>query len=73
MSNPVRGRAMIINYERFFTKEGRENTKATRHGSHIDYYNIKQLFKDMGFVVVKDDEPMFDLTKEVEYCISFNF
>jgi len=65
MSDPVRGRAMIINNERFFRDGGRELTKATRHGSYIDYVNIKTLLKDMGFVVVGEDEPLFDLSKQV--------
>jgi len=65
MSDPVRGRVMIINNERFFRDNGSELTKATRHGSYIDYYNISKLFKDMGFIVANEDDPLFDLSKQV--------
>jgi len=65
MSDPVRGRVMIINNERFFRNDGRELTEATRDGSYIDYVNIKILLKDMGFVVANEDDPLFDLSKQV--------
>jgi len=73
MSDPVRGRVMIINIERFFRDDGSELTKATRHGSHIDYYNISKLLKDMGFVVVDENDPLFDLSKQVTVSISYIF
>jgi len=35
------------------------------YGSYIDYYNISKLFKDMGFIVANEDDPLFDLSKQV--------
>jgi len=66
MSDPVRGRAMIINIENFY-KDGRHLPKLTREGSYLDYQNIRRLFQDMAFDIVKKDEEMSDLCKNV--CI----
>jgi len=73
MSDPDRGRVMIINNERFFREDGSELTEATRHGSHIDYYNISKLLKDMGFVLVDENERLFDLSKQVTVSMSYLF
>jgi len=44
MSDPVRGRAMIINNNKFYEDGKLINT---RLGSEVDYKNLKLLFKDL--------------------------
>ena len=59
MSDKVRGRALIININKF------KNTSEERGGSDVDYDNISQLFKDLWFDVVKTQEQLTDLSAQV--------
>ena len=58
MSKGVRGRALIINI--LFGGTQRE-----RCGSRVDYVNISQCLKDIGFDIVKSEQQLTDLTAEV--------
>ena len=58
MSDGIRGRALIINIQL-------RNTEQERHGSDIDYANISQCLKDMGFDIVKTEQQLTDLTAKV--------
>jgi len=69
MSDPVRGRAMIINNGRFYRHDGSEIAELTRHGSAIDYENVSALFNDMGFVIAGRERRWFDLTREVSISL----
>jgi len=62
MSDPVRGRAMIINNNMFYDDVKLINT---RLGSEVDYENLKLLFKHLRYDLVKTQEELSDLTAEV--------
>ncbi|XP_042875930.1 ankyrin-2-like isoform X2 [Penaeus japonicus] len=46
LSEPYRGRVLIINYREFWEEEG-----ATRYGSERDVNNLKNVFRKMGYQV----------------------
>ncbi|XP_067932882.1 malignant fibrous histiocytoma-amplified sequence 1 homolog [Watersipora subatra] len=54
-----RGRALILNIKTF------QDPAETRHGSDIDYANLKSLFKDLKFDVAKTQAELTDLSFEV--------
>ena len=58
MSSRTRGRALIINI--LFS-----NSPNKRRGSHVDYANISQCLKDLGFDLVKTEQQLTDLTAQV--------
>ena len=58
MSSRTRGRALIINI--LFS-----NSQHERHGSCVDYANISQCLKDLGFDLVKTEQQLTDLTAQV--------
>ena len=62
MSDPVRGRVMIINNNKFY--EG-ETLVDTRNGSEVDCANLATLFRQMRFDMVKTSKELSDLTAEV--------
>jgi len=62
MSDPIRGRAIIINNNMFY--EGGKLIN-TRLGSEVDYENLKLLFKHLRYDLVKTQEELSDLTAEV--------
>ena len=62
MSNNVRGRALIININKF--NNGKERT-----GSTVDYDNISKLFKDLRFDIVKSQKELTDLTAQVLFVV----
>ena len=59
MSNKIRGRALIININKF------NKTGKVRTGSTVDYDNISSLFKDLRFDIVKSQKELTDLTQQV--------
>ena len=60
MSDGVRGRVLIININNF------SYTRKVRQGSQIDYSNLRQLFRDLKFEIVKSENALTDLTAQVE-------
>ena len=58
MSDGVRGRALIINILFSYSQQQRD-------GSRVDYANISQCLKDMGFELVKEEQQLTDLTAKV--------
>jgi len=62
MSDPIRGRAMIINNNKFYEDGKLINT---RLGSEVDYKNLELLFKHLRYDLVKSQEKLSDLTAEV--------
>ena len=61
MSDPNRGRVMIINIMNFNNTE----LYKRRTGSDVDYKNLVKLFKDLRFDIVKSEKDLTDLTSEV--------
>ncbi|XP_067930913.1 caspase-3-like [Watersipora subatra] len=58
ISEGVRGRAIIFNIKTF------QNSCKTRHGSEVDYANLRRLFKDLKFDVAKTETEFTDLSHE---------
>ena len=68
MSDEVRGRVMIINMETIMTGSSRRE----RLASEYDYLNLSNLFKDLGFDIVKTQDELTNLTARV--CLtSYSF
>ena len=68
MSDEVRGRVMIINMETIMTGSSRWE----RLASEYDYLNLSNLFKDLGFDIVKTQDELTNLTARV--CLtSYSF
>ena len=63
MSSRPKGRVLIININNF------NQNVPSRDGSHADYNNIKKLFKDMNFTLVKSEAELTDLTAEVSLIL----
>ena len=61
MRDGVRGRVMILNYLLY-----KDDPKSRRKGGDVDYVNIKRLFEEMNFEMVKTEEDLTDLTAEVK-------
>ena len=59
MSDPVRGRALVINNERF------AQLSLTRKGSDVDVKNITFLLKSLKFEIVKPSTGTDDLYAKV--------
>ena len=59
MSSKPKGRVLIININNFNQK------LPQRDGSHVDYNNLKRLFKEMRFDVVRKEIDLTDLTAQV--------
>ena len=68
MSDEVRGRVMIINMEKIM--EG--SSLRERLASEYDYANLSNLFKDLGFEIVKTQDELTNLTARV-CLISYGF
>ena len=68
MSDEVRGRVMIINMETIMTGSSRRERLAYEY----DYLNLSNLFKDLGFDIVKTQDELTNLTARV--CLtSYSF
>ena len=68
MSDGVRGRVMIINMETIIQGSSRRE----RLASEYDYLNLSNLFKDLGFDIVKTQDELTNLTARV--CLtSYSF
>ena len=61
MSDGVRGRVMIINMETIMAGSSRRE----RLASEYDYVNLTNLFKDLGFEIVKTQDELTNLTAPV--------
>ena len=61
MSDGVRGRVMIINMETIMQGSSRRE----RLASEYDYVNLSNLFKDLGFEIVKTQDELTNLTARV--------
>ena len=59
MSSKPKGRVLIININNF------NQNLPQRDGSHADYNNLKRLFKEMRFDVVRKETDLTDLTAQV--------
>ena len=59
MSSRPKGRVLIININNF------NQNLPQRDGSHADYNNLKRLFKEMRFDVVRKEIDLTDLTAQV--------
>ena len=66
MSDEVRGRVMIINMEKIM--EG--SSLRERLASEYDYVNLSNLFKDLGFDIIKTQDELTNLTAQV--CRALN-
>jgi len=63
MTDPVRGRALVINIRNFY--DGRDLVE-TRHGSECDFGNLMRSLPDLGFKIAGSGE---DLTAQVSACV----
>ena len=61
MSDDVRGRVMIINMETIM----QGFSPRERLASEYDYVNLKTLFEDLGFEIVKTQDELTNLTAQV--------
>ena len=61
MSDGVRGRVMIINMETIMQGSSRRE----RLASEYDYVNLKTLFEDLEFEIVKTQDELTNLTAPV--------
>ena len=61
MSDGVRGRVMIINMETIM----KGSNPRERLASEYDYLNLSNLFKDLGFDIVKTQDELTNLTARV--------
>ena len=59
MNGDIRGRVMIINIMNFYL------TGQKREGSEVDYRNLRRMFKDLKFDIVKSQDQLTDLTAKV--------
>ena len=65
MSDKVRGRILIIN-TRKLVKDGQPTE---RSGSDVDYSNIRRLFEDLKFDIVKSEDDLTNLTARVKLLL----
>ena len=65
MSGKVRGRILIINT----THLEKCGQTTERSGSDVDYSNIRRLFEDLKFDIVKSEDDLTNLTARVKLLL----